>query len=75
VVREINGQREVGYIDLTSKNVFESPYYYLVQNDMLFVEPTKRKLRDEDQVRTFQKISYAFTLVTVAATIANIFIR
>jgi polysaccharide export outer membrane protein len=75
IVREINGQREVGYIDLTSKDIFDSPYYYLIQNDMLIVGSTKRKLKDEEQVRTFQKISYAFTLVTVAATIANIFIR
>jgi polysaccharide export outer membrane protein len=75
IVREINGQQEVGYLDLTSKDIFDSPYYYLMQNDMLIVGSTKRKLRDEEQVRTFQKISYAFTLVTVAATIANIFIR
>jgi polysaccharide export outer membrane protein len=75
IVREINGQQEVGYIDLTSKDVFDSPYYYLMQNDMLIIGSTKRKVRDEEQIRTFQKISYAFTLVTVAATIANIFIR
>jgi polysaccharide export outer membrane protein len=75
IIREVNGQQEIGFVDLTSKDVFDSPYYYLMQNDMLIVASTRRKLRDEEQVRTFQKISYAFTLVTVAATIANIFIR
>jgi len=75
IVREINGEQEIGYLDLTSKDIFDSPYYYLMQNDMLVIGSTKRKLRDEEQVRTFQKISYAFTLVTIATTIANIFIK
>jgi len=75
IIREVNGQQEIGFLDLTSNDVFDSPYYYLMQNDMIIVESTKRKLKDEEQVRTFQKISYGFTLVTIAATIANIFIK
>lgn len=75
IVRETNGKRETGIIDLSSKDIFESPYYNLVQNDLIIVEPTNQKLKDADQARTIQKISFAFTLVTVAATLANIFIR
>ncbi len=45
------------------------------QNDVLIVEPTKQKLKDADQARIASKISFAFTLVTVAATLANIFIK
>lgn len=75
VVRETNGKRETGLIDLSSKDIFESPYYNLVQNDLIIVEPTNQKLKEADQARTIQKISFAFTIVTVAATLANIFIR
>ena len=75
IVREQDGKREIGFIDLSSKDIFESPYYHLVQNDVLIVEPTKQKLKDADQARAASKISFAFTLVTVAATLANIFIR
>ncbi|MGB3164130.1 MAG: polysaccharide biosynthesis/export family protein [Chitinophagaceae bacterium] len=75
IVREQDGKREIGFIDLSSKDIFESPYYHLVQNDVLIVEPTKQKMKDEDQARAASKISFAFTLVTVAATLANIFIR
>ena len=75
ILREVDGKREMGLIDLSSKDIFESPYYHLVQNDMLIVEPTRQKLQDADQARIASKISFAFTLVTVAATIANIFIR
>ena len=75
IVREQDGKREIGFIDLSSKDIFESPYYHLVQNDVLIVEPTKQKMKDEDQARAASKISFSFTLVTVAATLANIFIR
>lgn len=73
--RELNGTRETGTIDLTSKDLFESPYYYLQQNDVLIVDATNQKYKDAEQAKTMQKISFAFTLVTVAATLANIFIR
>ncbi len=75
VLREIDGKREIGIVDLSSKDLFDSPYYYLMQNDVVVVEQTNRKLNDEDQARVIQKISYAFTIVTVVATLANIFIR
>lgn len=41
VVRSNNGVQEIGEIDLTSKEVFDSPYYYLQQNDIVYVEPDK----------------------------------
>ena len=75
IVREQDGKREIGFIDLSSKEIFESPYYHLVQNDVLIVEPTKQKMKDEDQARAASQISFVFTLVTVAATLANIFIK
>lgn len=75
IVREINGTRETGFIDLSSKEVFDSPYYYMQQNDIVFVEPTSQKFKEAEQLKTMQKVSFAFTIVTVAATIASIFIR
>lgn len=75
ITREINGKRETGIINLTDKNIFESPYYNLVQNDVIVVEPTKQKRNDAEQARISQKIAFGFTLVTVAATLANLFIK
>ena len=75
ILREINGKRETGVIDLSSKDIFDSPYYYLAQNDVLIVDETKQKLKDTEQARITQKIAFAFTIVTVAATLANIFIK
>jgi polysaccharide export outer membrane protein len=73
IVRETDGKREIGYVDLSSDSLFFSPYYHLVQNDVLIVSPTRQRMKDEDQARTAQKISFALTLVTVAATLYGIF--
>lgn len=43
LVREENGQRHFVTIDLTSKNVFDSPYYYLHNNDIIYVDADKTK--------------------------------
>ena len=75
VYREVDGKRETGIINLADKNIFESPYFNLMQNDVVIVEPTKQKRNDAEQARISQKIAFGFTLVTVAATLANLFIK
>ena len=49
VIREENGTRVIGTINLASKDVFNSPYYYLHQNDVVYVEPNLRKKRNADR--------------------------
>jgi polysaccharide biosynthesis/export protein len=44
LIREINGRREFVPIDLKSKALFDSPYYYMKNNDMIYVDPHKTKL-------------------------------
>lgn len=39
VVRDFNGTKTYTRIDLTNKEVFNSPVYYLTQNDYVYVEP------------------------------------
>jgi polysaccharide export outer membrane protein len=41
LIREQNGKRVFVNIDLTNKALFASPYFYLAQNDVLYVEPNK----------------------------------
>lgn len=43
VIREENGKRTAHYLDLKSKAVFDSPYFYLKQNDVVYVEPNDAK--------------------------------
>ena len=44
LVREVDGKRTVTEIDLTSRELFNSPYYYMAQNDVLYVAPNKAKV-------------------------------
>lgn len=41
VIREENGIRTVSEVDLRSIDILESPFYYLQQNDVIYVEPNR----------------------------------
>jgi len=44
IIRERDGQRSFGYLDFNSYDLFESPYFYLQQNDVVYVRPAKTKV-------------------------------
>jgi polysaccharide biosynthesis/export protein len=73
VLREVNGDRQIGTIDLTSKNVFESPYYNLQQNDVVLVDVKKSKVKQVDQALVVQRVTFALSLITSIALLYNIF--
>jgi polysaccharide export outer membrane protein len=73
VIREINGNREIGTVNLTSKNVFDSPYYNLQQNDVVIVDVKSSKVRQVDQALAIQRVTFALSLVTSIALLYNIF--
>lgn len=73
IIRENDGQREIGSIDLTSSNLFNSPYYRLKQNDIILVEETKRKIRQQEESNVVAKIAIATSIITSIALILNLF--
>lgn len=76
VIREMDGTREVGFIDLSSDStMFNSPYYFLMQNDQVLVEPGKIKQKKEEQQIVQQKMTMAFTLATVVTSITQLFLN
>lgn len=44
VIREMDGRREYGTIDLQSPELFASPFYYLSQNDVIYIEPLPQRI-------------------------------
>ena len=52
IIRDANGKKEFGRIDLNSRELFSSPYYYLHANDVVYVEPNKGKIAQSD--KTYQ---------------------
>ena len=49
LIREQDGKRNFIPIDLTSKKIFESPYFYLKNNDEIYVQPDRTKYATVDR--------------------------
>lgn len=49
LIREQDGKRIYIPIDLTSKKIFQSPYYYLKNNDEIYVQPDRTKYATVDR--------------------------
>ena len=73
VLRENNGQRQLGIVDVTSSKMFQSPYYQLQQNDVVMVEATRYRIRQTEQARVTQQIGFALSIITSIALLYNIF--
>ena len=73
VVREIDGKRQAGYVDLSSNSLFESPYYNLMQNDLIVVEPSKRKAKKADQEMVYRQAGFVVSLITAIAVVIRVF--
>lgn len=73
IVRSENGQQTVGTINLSSKEIFDSPYYYLKQNDIVYVEPSdlKKKLATRNE-RVPQYIALGVSSIVLVRTIWRI---
>lgn len=73
VVRETDGKREVGIVDLSSSGLFASPYYNLQQNDMVLVDPTIRKAKKVEQEAFFRQAGFVVSIITAMAVVVRLF--
>lgn len=71
VIREENGQRTVHYFDLTDPATLESPYFYLQQDDAVYVTPNKYKAVSGE---INQNRSFYISLISTAVSIATLVI-
>ncbi len=70
VIRENDGKRLFTRIDLTKRDFFDSPYYYLQPNDVVYVEPGKgRKLTTDKTVLLAPTLLSGASLLTVLLSI------
>lgn len=73
VIREENGKKMYNRINLTSEEIFNSPFYYLSQNDVIYVEPNNSRVKSSAVGPNVNAtLSVISTLVTVAALIISI---
>ncbi|MFR9645438.1 MAG: polysaccharide export protein, partial [Rikenellaceae bacterium] len=72
IVREEFGRRVVATVDLRSYDIMNSPYYYLQQNDVVYVEPNRAKAgqRKINQNRTLGTFAAIVSVVLSALALA-----
>lgn len=72
LIREINGQKTMHRLDLTQQSTLNSPYYYLAQNDVIYVEPNKAQINNSKLgANTNIIISIASLLITVISVLTR----
>lgn len=66
LIREEKGKRLLKRINLNSGDIFNSPYYYLKSNDIVYAEPNKAKVFNTSGVREVLPLAFSFlTVVTL----------
>ena len=75
LIREVDGVRTYHRINLNDANVVNSPYFYLQQNDVIYVEPNKvRKDNSKYNQNNSFRIQVVSTVVSLASVISSLLI-
>lgn len=67
VIREDGGERRVYTVDIRNSDIFNSPAYYLAQNDILYVRPKKPK--SEAKKSTLEWLTVALSIITAGCSL------
>jgi polysaccharide export outer membrane protein len=68
VIRQLDTVREIYTVNLTDASVFESPVFFLQPNDVIYIEPNKRKFLETN----VQLVNY-FAQITSTLSILYLF--
>ena len=75
VIREQNGKRQIYVLNLTDSEIFSSPAYYLQQNDVVYVTPSRvRAGQGEINENYFKSGSFWISLASISMTTINFII-
>lgn len=73
LIRTTNNKREMIRLDFTSRDLLTSPYFFVQNNDVLYVEPRNGKLTSAD--RTVQLLPIFLGVTSTLLVLVNILIR
>lgn len=69
VIREKDGEKTIERVDITQADFINSPYYYLAQNDVIYVEPNKTQVNSSvigsDIRTTLSVLSFAIGVILI----------
>ncbi len=72
VIREENGKREYGTIDVSKAGASQSPYFYLRQNDIVIVKANPKKPTVSEQV-TQRNLAVVATLSAIVTSLGILY--
>jgi polysaccharide export outer membrane protein len=70
ITRENNGKVEFARLDLRSDEVFTSPYFYLQQNDVVYVEPNQARTTSNQSIGLW--LSMVGTVASAATVVVSV---
>jgi polysaccharide export outer membrane protein len=65
IIREIDGVKSFNRVDITKSEFMNSPFYYLAQNDVVYVEPNQNKINGS-AVGPSTTIIFSITSILIA---------
>jgi len=74
VIREAGGKRTSLYHNLSRTEIFKSPCYYLQQNDIVYVEPNKRRAQ-QSNINQNNSVAVWLSIVSVLLTSVSFFVN
>ena len=75
VIREENGKQTYHRLNLADSSIFSSPYFYLQQNDVVYVEPNQIRIDNSKyNQNNAYKLTVVSTIVSAVSVIASLVI-
>ena len=69
---EANGQKTIHRLNLNDANIISSPYYYLQQNDIVYVEPNSTKAKNS---AIGQSTTLWFSVIGIITSVASLVVN
>lgn len=70
LVRDSLGYSQLFRFSLTSKDLVDQPFFFLKQNDVIYIEPNKSKIYSQDAIKT-RNYTILVSVVTLLIVIAS----
>lgn len=70
IIRTADGNRQTTTLDLNKGDIFSSPFFYLRQNDIVYVEMNERKIPNTDQA-SIRNVSIALGIISALGVVIS----
>jgi len=71
LIREINGNYITTKVDITKTNFINSDFYYLKNNDAIYVEPSFAKIKNSGYIGQISNVATVFSLIMSIIILSN----